>query len=164
VAVTFGDPQAFAAMRKLLVDRSTDLGARQGALAALLGARDRELAPTLHALLREKETSLRRAALRGLAAYDHPETAKVILDAYAGFTLEEKRDALTTRPAGPATAKALPAALGQKRVPPADVTADIIRQLRNLRSPEIDKQITQVWGTVRETAQDTVKEIARYKR
>jgi putative membrane-bound dehydrogenase-like protein len=164
LAVTFGDPQAFAAMRKLLVDRATDLGARQAALASLLGARDRELAPTLQALLKEKETALRRAALRGLAAYDHPETAKVILDAYAGFTLEEKRDALNTLAARPATAKALLAALGQKRVPAADVSADIIRQLRNLRSDEIDKQITQVWGTVRETAQDKAKEVTRYKR
>jgi putative heme-binding domain-containing protein len=164
LAVTFGDPQAFAAMRKLLVDRKTDLGARQAALASLLGARDRELAPTLQALLGEKEPALRRAALRGLAAYDHPDTAKVILAAYPRLTLEERRDALNTLAARAASAKALLAAVGQKRVPAADVTADIVRQLRNLRSAEIDKQITQVWGKVRETAQDKAKEVARYKR
>jgi putative membrane-bound dehydrogenase-like protein len=164
LAVTFGDPQALAMMRKLLVDRKTDLGARQAALASLLGARDRELAPTLQALLAEKEPALRRAALRGLAAYDHPDTAKVILETYPRFTLDEKRDALNTLAARPASAKALLAALGKKRVPSADVSADIIRQLRNLRSPEIDRQIAQVWGTVRETAQDRAKEIVRYKR
>ncbi len=164
LAVTFGDPQVFAVMRKLLADRTTDVKLRQDALTSLLGARDRELAPTLQALLQEKEPALRRAALRGLAAYDHPETARVILEAYPRLTFDEKRDALNTLAARPASAKALLAALGQKRVASADVSADIIRQMRNLRSPEIDKQITKVWGTVRETAQDRAKEIARYKR
>src|SRR5262249_2055275 len=137
---------------------------RQAALASLLEARDRDLAPTLQALLREKEPALRRAALRGLAAYDHPGTAKVILAAYPKLALEEKRDALNTLAARAGSAKALLTAIGQKHLPAADVTAALIRQLRNLRSPEIDKQITQVWGTVRETAQDKAKEIARYKR
>ncbi len=162
LAVTFGDAQAFAAMRKLLTDRGTDLGARQAALASLLGARDRDLAPTLQALL--NDPALRREALRGLAAYDDPKTPQVILDAYAAFDLAEKRDALNTLAARPASAQALLKAIGAKRVAAADVSGDIIRQLRNLRSPVIDKQIGDVWGAVRETAADRVKLIARYKK
>jgi putative membrane-bound dehydrogenase-like protein len=162
IAVTFGDPQAFAAMRIVLTNPAADIGARQAALASLLGAGQRDLAPTLQTLL--KDPTLRRAALRGLAAYDHPETARVILEAYGGFTLEEKRDALNTLAVRPASAKALLTALGLKRVPSADVSADIIRQLRNLRNPGIDRQIAQVWGKVRETAQDKAKEIGRYRR
>ncbi len=162
LAVTFGDPQVFATMRQLVTDRKAAAAARQTALTALLQARDRDLAPALHALL--ADPALRRPALRGLAAYDHAETPKVILAAYPKFSLEEKRDALNTLAARPAYADALLKAVGAKRVAVAEVSADLIRQLRNLNSPDINRQIGEVWGTVRETAQDKAKLIARYKK
>ncbi|HYT92715.1 MAG TPA: PVC-type heme-binding CxxCH protein, partial [Gemmataceae bacterium] len=162
VAVTFGDPQVFTAMRKVLADRDADAAARQAALASLLGARDRDLAPTLHALL--AEPALRRPALRALAAYDHADTARRILDAYSTFTFDEKRDALNTLAARSGSALALLAAVGQKKVAAADISADLVRQLRNLRSPDIDRRIAEVWGSARETAADKAKEIARYKK
>ena len=68
--------------------------ARKNALAALLGAGDKELVPVLQQVVREP--ALRDVALRGLAAYDHADTPKVILDVYPSLTLAEKRDALNT--------------------------------------------------------------------
>src|SRR5262249_11649280 len=127
LAVTFGDPRAFTELRNVLVG-STDLTARQAALAALLGAQDKELAPVLHTLL--GDGALRGPALRGLAAYDDPQTPPAILDVYAKLTPPEKRDALTALAARPAFARAMLDAVAAKQIAAADVSADIVRNLR----------------------------------
>src|SRR5262249_48398202 len=161
LAVTCGDPQAFAAMRTVLADRKALASARQAALATLLAARDPELAPTLHALL--NDPNLRRTALSGLAQYDHSGTPAALLVGYGSWSPVEKRDALGTLTSRAAYGRALLAAVAAKKVPATDLTADLIRQLRNLGDPTLDKQIAAVWGTVRETAADKAKLIARYK-
>src|SRR5262249_3141488 len=94
LALTFGDKIAFRAMEKVLADSAVDTPLREEALAALVKARDPELPPLLHELL--SEVGLRRAALRGLAAYDDPRTSQTILERYPKFNLDEKRDALAT--------------------------------------------------------------------
>ena len=161
LAVTFGDPAALVKMRQLLALAKTPPGERKQFLAVLLAARDRELVPVLRELL--KEPGLRADALRGLAAYDDPKTPAAILGVYSSLTYTEKRDALGTLTSRLPYARELLAAVGAKKVPATDLTADLIRQLRNLRNAEVDKQIAAVWGTVRETAADKAKLIARYK-
>ena len=44
------------------------------------------------------------------------------------------------------------------------MSADIVRQLRNLNDPAIDKRIGEVWGIVRTTPADRVKPIADWKK
>src|SRR5207302_594485 len=102
-------------------------------------------------------------ALRGLAEYDDPKTADTILKAYARFSPDERRDALNTLAARPGTALALLAAVGAGGVPSKDLSADLVRQLRNHKNPVIDARIAKVWGSVRETSSDKSKPIARYK-
>jgi putative heme-binding domain-containing protein len=38
-----------------------------------------------------------------------------------------------------------------------------VRQLRNLKDPALNQQVEKVWGVTRESDQDKLKEIARYK-
>jgi putative heme-binding domain-containing protein len=54
-------------------------------------------------------------------------------------------------------------AVAAKKVPAADVTADIVRQLRNLGDAELDKRIADVWGVVRSTPADRLAAMRRYK-
>ncbi len=144
LALTFGDPQALAKMRRTLVDEQTALAQRQRAMDALLAMKDRELAPTLQQLVGSE--TLRSAALRGLAAYDDPQTPAVILEAYPNFSLEQKRDALSTLSSRTRYAAALLAAVADKKVPATDLSADLVRQLRNLDDPAINDTIAKVWG------------------
>src|SRR5207237_1338302 len=141
LAITFGDTRAFARMRRLLTTKDAAPEARKQALAALLAAGDRELAPVLQGLV--AEPALRGAALRGLASYDDPRTPGVILRAYGTFTTAEKRDALNTLASRPAYGKALLDAVSAKQVAAADLPADLVRQLRNLRDKELDKRIAE---------------------
>lgn len=163
LGLTFGDPKALAALRLVLADVKADLPRRQEALAALLKARDPELATTLRRLIGEAQPALRAAAIRGLAAYDDPETPGVVLKVYPGLPSAEKRDALNTLASRAIFAKPLLAAVEAKTVPVADLSADLVRQLRNLKDSAINEQLAKVWGTVREADADKAKLIARYK-
>jgi putative heme-binding domain-containing protein len=162
LAVTFGDPRAFAHMRDLLVNAGAAPALRQSALEALLSAKDDQLPPVLHRLL--AEPSLRGPALPGLALYDHANTPQEILSVYGSLTTQEKRDALSTLAARPAYAKPLLDAVAGKKIAAADVSADIVRQLRNLKNKQLDARIAEVWGVVRDTPADRAKLMAHYKR
>jgi putative membrane-bound dehydrogenase-like protein len=162
LAVTFGDPKAFAELRRVLTARDAALPARQSALAALLAARDKELPPLLLALV--KEPGLRGAAIRGLASYGDPKTPETILAAYPSLTIEEKRDALNTLASRAAYGRALMEAVAAKKVPANEVPAEVVRQLRTYNDKDLDKRIGEVWGIVRTTPADRIKLIAELKK
>jgi putative membrane-bound dehydrogenase-like protein len=161
LAVTFGDPAALQTLHGVLMNRTGSIASRREALDALLKARAPGLATTLRTLLDEPE--LRGSALRGLAAIDDPKTPGAILNIYTRLSAPDRRDALNTLAARADFAKALLAAVGDKSVPATDLSADVIRQLRNLKSKDIDEHITKVWGAVRETTADRTKLIAQTK-
>jgi putative membrane-bound dehydrogenase-like protein len=161
LALTFGDASALPVFRGVVADPKADLALRREALAALLKAKDAELVPTLKSLL--IEPAMRGQALRALASFDDPKTAEVVLKLYPSLPPAERRDALNTLAARASYAKALLAAVGEKRVAPADLSADLIRQLRNHKDSEIDASIGRVWGTARETPSDRIKLIAETK-
>lgn len=162
LAVTFGDSKAFAGLRKVLMDVKAQVPIRQNALASLLGAKDKELAPILLNLL--SEPPMRSAALKGLAAYDDPKTPAAILSVYSSLNFEEKRDALNTLASRAAYAKELLIAIEKKAIASSDVSADIVRALMNLNDPLIEKQIGQVWGIARRSAAERVQLIAATKK
>jgi putative membrane-bound dehydrogenase-like protein len=162
LAATFGDTNAVDNMRSLVADTHATLEQRQGALAALLKVRDPQLAPTLQALL--GDAGLRSAALRGLAQYDDPQTAAAILAAYTKLNSVERRDALATLSSRIDYAHALLDAVASKQVASADLSADLVRQLHNLKNQALDKKINEAWGTVRDTAEDKQEMIAHYKK
>ena len=162
LAVKFGDMRALDETRSLLANTNTKTRERKSALQSLLGAKDPKLGQLLQKLVADQ--SLRREALRGLAAYNLENTPALILDSYAGFNTDEKRDALNTMASRPQYALALLNAILAERVAPIDLTADMLRQLRNLNNDEIAKRMGEIWGVVRDTAEDKKKQIAKYRK
>lgn len=161
LALTFGDKSALAALRAVLSDAKAAPKARRDAMASLLQVKDPELPATLRGLLTDDE--LRSGALRALAAYDDPATASAVIQAYPQFPARDRRDALATLASRPATAKALLAAVSKQQIPAVDLSADVIRNLRNLKDPDLDAAIAEVWGTVRDTPEDKISRIASYR-
>jgi putative heme-binding domain-containing protein len=162
LSLTFGSMKALAALRKTLVDPSADSTARRTALDSLLGAKDAGLPDLLFGLLKDRD--LRGAAIRGLAAYNDPNTPAALLDVFNSFDSAEQRDALNTLSSRAAFANPMLTALGDGKVPRNALTAEIVRQLHNLKNAETDRQLEKVYGTVRESSADKKKEIERYKR
>ncbi|MCW5556055.1 MAG: DUF1080 domain-containing protein [Verrucomicrobiae bacterium] len=162
LSLTFGSTGALASLQKALANPATDLNVRRMALDSLLQARAPGLAPLLQSLL--PEASLRVAALRALASFDDPQTPAAILSVYSSLNTAEKRDALNTLASREAYAKPLLAAVGANQVVTTDITADIIRQLRNLKSAELDELLTKVWGVARDSSADKQELIEKYRR
>jgi putative membrane-bound dehydrogenase-like protein len=162
LAVIFGDARGLAEMRRLLVSPTTPLNQRQNALAALLSAKDKELPSVLHKLI--GEPNLRGAALSGLAVYDDPRTPQVIIEAFPRLSSEEKRAALGTLAARVLYGKELLDAVAAKKIAPTELSADLVRQLRNLGNKELAKRVADVWGVVRDTPADRAELIARARK
>ncbi len=162
LGVTFGDAVAMDSLRTLLTSASADAEPRLDALKALLAVKDAKLAETLQALLADPK--MREAALTGLAAYDDPETPSKILATYAQLTPDEKRAALATLASRAPYGLALVKAVSDKDVPAKDLSADLVRQLHNLKDETIDKVIGEVWGQIRNTPADKAKLIASYRK
>jgi putative heme-binding domain-containing protein len=162
LSVTFGSASALANLREVLLNKDARLSTRSNALVALLSAKDPKLPPALQSLL--GDTALRGAALRGLAAYDDAKTPAAILAAYPSLNPLEKKDALNTLVSRAAYAKPLLAAVGEKKISSKDLSADLVRLLRNLKDPQLNEQVAQTWGVARESQADKLADMARYKK
>jgi len=162
LSLTFGSQNALASLRKTLADSSLPAAARRVALDALAGVKDAELPPLLRVLLQDKE--LRGPAIRALAGYNDAGTPAALLSAYASLDVSQQRDALNTLVSRTAFAKPLLAAIATGEIPPKDLTADILRQLRGMKDPEVAQLLTKAYGTFRETSADKKTEIEKYRK
>jgi putative membrane-bound dehydrogenase-like protein len=161
LATRFGDRNVINAKRRIVVDTFAPLAARQAALNVLLEQRNFQLAPVFQRLL--PEPGLRLGALRGLAPYDVPTTPAAILANFPTFTAEEKRAAIGVLAGRPGYARELLRAVRSGVVPRLDVDAGVARQLRLLGDPELDREIAEVLGVLRETPEAMAREIAQWK-
>ena len=161
VAVAFGDQAAAARLRTLVADRQIPPAARRTALTALLEVQDSGLVPVLHQLV--ADPALRTDALRGLSVYEDSRSAGVILASYADWSLEDRRDALATLCSRRGFARALFAAIADKKIAPRDLTADHVRQLHALRDADLEKSIVRVWGAVRDLPADKAEQITKVR-
>lgn len=161
LALTFGDASARDVLLDLVTDRAADPDLRREALDALRRARAPGLAGQLRHLI--GDPAVRGPALRALADFDDVETPESVLEAYPDLPLAEKRDALNTLASRPFYARALLDAVGQGTVAASDLSADLVRQLRNLDDEAVTAKIAEVWGTVRDTPADRAERIAASK-
>ena len=160
LSVLFGDPEALASLRQTVTDPAAGEAARQTALQTLVEAGAPDLLPLLRDLLTDRV--LRGPALRGLAAYNDPDTPALILRHYASFTDAEKADAVTTLASRPAYALALLDAMERGAVPRHDLSAFTARQLLHLKDQQLTDKLTRVWGVIRPPAQDKAAVLSRY--
>ena len=161
LGVTFGDADALESLRALVASNQEEAGSRRSALKALLAAKDPGLVATLQTLI--AEPALRETALAGLAMYDDPQTPAKILATYSSLSPEEKRSALATLSSRASYGVELLSAVAQKQVPKTDLSADLIRQLHNLKNEKIDEALNEIWGQVRSTAADKEALIKTYR-
>ena len=152
LAVVFGDARALDRLRELVESATTNIDVRKNSLETLVAARDPKLPPTLLALL--DVDSMRGPALRALATFDDPKTPAAILGLYPKLPPAERRDALNTLTSRSAYAKALLEAVAAKSMPASDISADLVRQLRNLGDKDLERRLNEVWGYTRPTPAD----------
>src|SRR4051812_45279091 len=161
LSLTFGSPTALASLRRIMQDPKADAEVRKRAIESLLQTKDPALATVLQQLL--QDPVVRSPALRGLANYDEAKIPATILHMYSSLSAAEKKDALNTLVSRVTFARPLLAAVEAKTISGRDLTADIVRQLRNLKDKEINQRVEKSWGMARESEADKLAEIAKYK-
>ena len=162
LGLTFGSPAAQAALRTVAADRVAPVAARIQAIGSLLLARTPNLAELLQSLCAEAD--LRPTALRGLAQFDDPKTASVLLQGLPDWPPDHRRDALNTLASRVAYARPLLDAIVAGKVAKSELGADLVRQLRNLKNTELNTHLSRVWGVMQEPNADMTAEIERSKR
>lgn len=162
LSVKFGDAKALAGLRELARDAKAEPAQRRSALESLLAVKDPKLVETLYELLTEER--YRDLAIRGLAGYFDADTPRRILSVYKDLSLEEKKLALATLSSRAPYSAALLEAVGTGVIPAADLGGDVVRQIRSLNLPALNKRLTEVWGVARETSEDKATEIEQYRK
>ena len=161
LALTFGDAGAAALLEKMLADEKAPLEQRLDALSSLLRVHAANLPAALQRLV--TAPGLSGPAIRALASYDDTKSVDAIISAYPQLAAAERRDALTTLASRPAFARLLLTAVDQKRIPAADLSAELARQLRNLKDPQLDEMIARVWGTLQDTPAEKAAQIKQVR-
>jgi putative heme-binding domain-containing protein len=161
LALVFDDPEAVRLLLGLAADSRAAPAERAAAIESLVASKVSGLASRLRELIRSPAT--RRAALRGLAEYDDPQTPAAILEHYASFDAEARQDALQTLASRPAWAQALLEAVRAGRVPRTDVSAYTARQMLFLESDRVRADVVALWGQVRETPAEKARLVAEHK-
>jgi putative membrane-bound dehydrogenase-like protein len=161
LGVFFGDEAAFESVRRVVASKDDDAVARHVGLQVLLAVKDAKLVAILHRLL--EESLFRESAIKGLAAYDDPQTPAKLLAMYESLSPSEKRAALGTLASRAAYAVALLKAIEREQIPAGDLPADLVRQIHNLKDKSIDDLLAKVWGQIRSTPADKAKLIDQYR-
>ncbi|WP_153557446.1 PVC-type heme-binding CxxCH protein [Roseimaritima sediminicola] len=161
LALVLGDRRILPRMRAQLADAEADLPQRRQALEALLRVQDPDAAEALLTAL--DAPPLRAAAIRALAAYDHPQIAPRLIGLYPSLSVDMRQDVINTLASRPASALRLLAAVEQDKIAAGDLHAYTIRQLRSFGNEELNRRIASSWGTVRQSSEDKRKRIEALK-
>ncbi len=157
----FGDPAVMEAMKKTVANKSAPVEVRRKALSDLIEAKQPNLAPMLQGLITDPD--LRGQAIRGLARFEDPKTPTAIFEQYKNFAPADKLDALNTLASRDAYAMELLKKLQDKTIPATDISPATVRQLGELKIPEIDKWISTSWGSIKSTPEDKLAEMAKIR-
>ncbi|MFT6618509.1 MAG: hypothetical protein ACKVHO_02230 [Verrucomicrobiia bacterium] len=163
LASIFGSSDALASLRKQVADQKQPVEARRKALASLAAAKDGALFELCVSLF--KQPKMRLAAIQAVSAVNHPKLPGILLELYPKLRLPIARRALLNTLISRASyAIELLKAIGDKRVPRSDITAEIVRPLRRFKQAAIDQAVKKHWGLLRESPAERKQEIARYKK
>jgi putative heme-binding domain-containing protein len=158
----FDDPIAFQVLRKLAVDGNAGKKDRQEAIRALVQKKPANLPELLLPLIGDADTQ--DAALRGLAEFSSPEIGKTIISQYQHLNETGRQNALQTLASRGSWAIALLDAVEAKQISAMDLTAYTARQLESLNNPQLTARLKSLWGNVRPTPAEKVKQVASYKK
>ena len=159
--VLFGDGRALNGVRAIALDENADIEARKSALATLVEAKSPDARKICEKLLTER--SLAVTAVQGLATFDDPAIAEMIVKHWRIFYTNEHTAVIAALAARPGFAKVLLNHLGDGVIPRAEITPVIARQIRSFNDEALNKKLAEVWGEVHDSSEDKKSLIAALK-
>lgn len=160
LATAFGDSRALAALRDSVLNSELSIEQRRTSLRAILehgGDRPRDL---LHQLV--QDAALRPQALAALESCANVETAQLLLDRYAEFSVAEKSLAIAALAANRTTAAKLVTAVAANNVPRRDISAYDLQRLRSFSDASLRQRLDSIWDPQSKAVAKS-DQIAHYK-
>ena len=133
-------------LRAIVGNGDAEQGARRQALRALLIGKPANLVGWLQDLAGDRVMAIE--AIRGLAMYDHPETPGRILKNWDRYGPAERSETINTLCTRPAYAKTLLDMVREAKIPKGDISAFHARQIRAFDDPDLNRQLSELWGEV----------------
>jgi putative membrane-bound dehydrogenase-like protein len=162
LAAVFGDDSLFPRLRAELADPRSTPAARQHAFAVLSRAQDAASVPTFLQLV--DDAAFRSAVIPLLARFDRKEVAITLLSHLPGMPVNDRAAALIVLTSRPTFALQLLDAVAAGTVKRDQLTAFHIRQLSQLRSPEVDRRLTATWGRLQQSPAEKVALIGKLEK
>jgi len=156
-AAAIGDQATVQRIRNLLHDRQEDSVTRLAALSGLSRRKADGLGDDLQRLIEAGQ--LTSAALQVAAAIKDPAFATKVVSRYGNFTESDRNSVIDFLVARKASAKLLVSAIEEKQIAAADVSAAQARQIATLGDAALAKRLDKVWGTVRKSSADRIRQI-----
>ena len=161
VAAVGGDG-SLQRIRALLLDAQVDIETRRAALEGLALRRPPTLSGDLQQLI-QQETMIRPALRAGKVVAD-AGLVKLVLARYPVFTPQQRVAAVDLLISRPFSARLLLQAVERQRVAVADLSAQQARQIVALGDAALAKRLSGIWGNVRPSPAERVRQIRHWQR
>ncbi|MES2790663.1 MAG: PVC-type heme-binding CxxCH protein [Planctomycetota bacterium] len=157
------DAAGFEIIREIFaahLPRQEDLRIR--AFNALVAANDKSILESVNKILKAKverrrggpalggSIDFQTQILAGLGRLSDPRVAEITLGAYTNLESELQPRAIELLTQRADWGKALMAAVANKTVPLTALNLNQVRKLQDFKDPELTKQVTALWGTIRD--------------
>lgn len=157
----FGDGRALDEVRRLVRDGRAPMAQRKAALATLVSLKPDDLRSICEEFLSTR--SLNTVAIRGLAGVDDPQLAQRLAQCYRNFYPAERPALIDVLASRPNFAEALLNEIKDGKIPRTDLTPIHARQIRSFENADLSKQLTEVWGELRDSPEEKLALIASLK-
>ena len=158
LSLVFGDGRALDELRTIAANDGATPDERRAAVRALVVARDAQLVPTLQKLVGHRELAI--DAIRGLAAFDHPDTSALLVGRFNGLLAPARREAVDTLISRKKSAVALLAAVESSKIHRDEVSAFQLRQMLSYGDTAISQQVGKLWPELAQVSQEKAAIIA----
>lgn len=162
LSLVFGDGRAMDELREIAASKPAGLDARRAAIRALVASRDDKIVPLLQELLRHRE--LAGDAAQGLAAFNHPRTADLLIDAFGEFKQLPREAAMAVLVSRPFYAETLLKAVADGKVDRRYVSPFQLRQMQTLNVAAVDQRISDLWPELKKVSAEKVESIVAYRK
>ncbi len=159
LAVLFGDGRAIAAVSAVALDRSATVDIRRTALQTLIEAQPADLRNTCEQLINDRD--VQATAARGLALFDDPAAAQLLVNASRRARGAAREAILTALVSRVTFAAALVEAIETGQLKPADLSATSVQQIHTLGDPELSQRLAAAWGQIRESPAEKRQQIVK---
>lgn len=144
----FGAGLPVAQLKKIVVDKKQSLAGRLNAVRSLVAAGPEHDA-LLFTQLGDREVHLE--VIRGLAAHEHPETARMLVKFYGRFKTPARRAAMAAMVSRPEWAGVLLEAIRKGTIPRGELSAFHARQVAGFNDEGLSGLLYETWGQVRKS-------------